>query len=556
MATDVNLPDGFELDQDQQNFGLPPGFELDSQAQQPDSFLDRAVNTVSGAKEWIGNKLAPLAPAMQSYEKSQFGSPFQLAGSVQPLLSKVAGKAGQAVTEELSKPHIRYFREKPYDTGSLSPNIAAGIGTAISMAPDVMFAAAPGSETSFGQKAVTGIYRKVSPSILKSTKGIPPEVSRMAIDNPEVMKLAGTSESVQGKSQNIIDAIKEARTKVGEKFGKEYSTQNIENPVDQIIAGNKSEFGNQDFESLRQQYHQAKSGEIFRRPGTAGGYTQISDQEKLAKLTDLKRALQNKANYPPPGTQLSPSEGAHNAAIEKMAADIDNLRGKIPGGENLALADDAWSEMTELKHRLMSAFKDPYTGQDYLNRILKGNTDWLTSGRMAGKVGAIERIEQITGRKVLKPALEEMAAAYLKNPDSMGLPSTRLEAIITSIIPKKALLTPPNMKTKLFSSVGKGAIVNSGRLFKEKTPKPLFASNSESDRDREEIKPNSYSPPNDSNSNGDQNNGQDNTGRNTKNTADHSQISLTKEKAREFLAKAKGNKSLARKLAKEAGYLW
>lgn len=410
--------------------------------------------------------------------------------------------------------------------GMVSPTIAGPLAIMAQQAQSgkvsplpLLPAAAKGASKLFSG---SGLADKVIPPLLKSMKGIPLNATKMAIADPSIMDLPGTSESIQGKSQAIIDAIKEAHRKVGDQFGQAYAEQGMKSPVEQIINGDtpyKSQLGNhpyevpgepiqkqqqipgysyqapgasqhtginplevtgenpgqsvnvpgrsytymedgpnktvssqevkstapsqyqpKGFDELRNDYHNAISGDLFKQKGTAGGYSEMPTVEKLSALTDLKRNLQNQAVYPAPGQQLSPSQGAQNAAIKQMASSIDKLRGTLPGGDKLALADDAWSEMSELKHRLMSAFKDPYTGQDYLNRILKGNTDWLTSGRMAGKVGAIERIEQLTGKQVLQPALKEMAAAYMKNPDVMSLPSHGLKSIITALIPNKLFI--------------------------------------------------------------------------------------------------------------------
>lgn len=514
--------------------------------------------------------------ALDIYGKSQFGSPQDLLGRADSMVRQGANKAGEFVAEEAGR-------------SGTNPNVAAGMGTFMQMTPDLLETAVmPGGEiqTPNRVRSVMNKLRKpLTAPILKATKGIPPEVTRMGLDNPRILDLPGTSQSVQGRSQDIINAVKQAQGRVGAEFGAAYKQAGMNSPVDEIMSGQRAnsptfrsrsytgpeteipgdvvrkpvsvpgqsftgpgrevpgdmvthrgnvpgrsydgistntpepqrvqdpftglwseveqpmEIGRsrvnvpgqsydfqvqgparqvpgenvsipgrtytgieqqgpqtvpgqpvsfrdvagtrpvgqpaKDFNQLRTEYQSAMSGDLFRKGDVAGSVSEAGTTDKLAKLTELKRSLQDQAVYPQAGQQLSPSEGAHNAAIKRMASDIDSLRGTIPGGDKLAIADDAWREMTELKQRLMSSFRDPYTGQDYLNRILKGNTDWLTSGRNAGRVGAIERIEQTTGKQVLKPALEEMAAAYLRNPDAMGLSSTGLRSIISSLIPTK-----------------------------------------------------------------------------------------------------------------------
>lgn len=464
--------------------------------------------------------------------------------------------------------------------GENAPVVAAGMaspflaGPAMTMAQQaqtgkssplpLLFPAAKGIQKS---AQAMKLAERTVPPFLKSTKGIPAEVSKMALKDPSILEREGTSQSIQSKSQGIIDTIKEASRKIGREYRGAYADEGISSPVDDIILGNskyKTIF-NKNLEGLRKDYHAALSGELFNSKNVIGGTESISNKEKLEILTNLKRALQDKAIYPAAGQKLAPTQSAENAAIQKMAADIDNLRGTLPGGDKLAMADDAWAEMQELKGRLLSEFRDPYKGQDYLNKLLRGNVDWLTSGRNAGRVGAIERIEQITGKDVLKPALKEMAAAYLKNKDIMGLPSTRLEAILTSLIPTKMFFKSNPVKRMPFSEFS-----STSRLF------------------RESYEPGKR-PADGPNNNGEQQNNQDSNSDGSKNLGEHDWTSLpqvktltnekarqyldqakgeegkyteketkvlSREKAREFLDEANGNKELARKLAREAGYTW
>lgn len=576
-GTTVNFPDSLNGDDLNKAVSQAASQMGQSSQSQPESFLDKAKGL------YDSYKASPLYQA----------SPVGVLNKTNDLIHQGADWLGEKAATGLA-------------SHGANPYAAAAVGTGLQMAPDIASTVATmGAPKQIPQSLLAD---KTLPSILKSTKGIPPNATRMALEDPSVLNLPGDSQSIQGKSQDIINAIKEAQSKIGNQFGQAYAEQGMKSPVENIINGNtptKSILSNRSYEvpgediqktqnipgrsyqvpdtkevsnnvpgysyktaptqlfhginpaeptgelpgnsvsvpgrsytsledatrtvnepgrsysyseqgpnkilghrdvektilspqpakgfdQLRNDYQSAMSGDLFKQQGTAGGYSEMSDTDKLAKLTDLKRSLQDQAIYPPEGQQLSPSQGAQNGAIKKMAGDIDQLRGTVSGGDKLAVADDAWHEMSALKKQLMSAFKDPYTGQDYLNRILKGNTDWLTSGRMAGKVGAIQRIEQITGKNVLQPALKEMAAAYLKNPDTMGLPSMSLKSIISSLVPAKKL-------------------VQAGQALREAPSIPRTAA--------------TLTP-------------------------------LTKELARQYLDQANGDRTLARQLAQKAGYSW
>jgi hypothetical protein len=388
--------------------------------------------------------------------------------------------------------------------------------------------------TTKGIFKATGLDRKVVPPLLKAIKGTPLQVSKMALDDPSILDRPGTSQSVQGKAQNIIDAVNDANRQVGDEYGQTYNRFGMKSPREKIIESGESP--TPAFEDLRQSYHDAMSGKLL---------DGLSDNEKLAKLTDLKRSLQDQTIYPQPGQKLSNSQGSLNSATEKMASDIDALRGKIPGGEQLALSDDAWAEIKELKHRLVNAFKDPYTGQDYLNRILKGNTDWLTSGRNAARVGAIERIEEITGKQVLQPALKEMAAAYLKNPDVLSLPSWRLQSVLAALIPNKIFFGKGSGASRAGTVIAEGAVTPERRnSILKKLPEPRSILKNRGRQPFTVIQAGAKQP------------------RSVGNLAEDINAVqeplkvLDESTARAFLKQAKGDKTLARRLAKEARYQW
>lgn len=597
---------------------------------QPDDFAPDSGGDDFQADDFQPDSTAPqqrgiLGKTMDVYNKYvEPVSPTGLLKRADKGVRSLFNRAGEGVAETLGEKQV-------------NPYLAAGAGTAVSMAPDLaMMAATPRKTADLGQKTVNSVYKKVAPSFLKSTKGIPPNVSRMTIDNPSIFKLPGTSQSVQGKSQDIIDAVRGAQRKVGDEFGSTYKEYGMESPIELIKRGtrpsksilktrsyespgdlvertqaipsqsyraigdagptgiNPAEITSgtsgprvsvpgrsytylddgpnkrlpvtdvddtvpifnqaKSFDDLRTEYQSALSGELFKTKDAIGAVTEIPANEKLRILTELKRSLQDRAIYPAAGQQLSPSQGAHNAAVKSMAAEIDQLRGTIPGGDKLAIADDAFAEVLELKQRLLSAFKDPYTGQDYLNRILKGNTDWLTSGRNAGRIGAIERIEQLTGKEVLKPALEEMAASYLNNPDTMGLASTGLKSIITALIPNSLFLKTPRMTTSILGKGG-AAAASSRRLFSDGDQKILDV-NDQGGKDSSYGQNSSIDNRKNANNYGNEQQYQNNQTGNIKGLGDQNSSKgvITEAKAREYLKKAGGDKKKARQLALADGW--
>lgn len=529
------------VDSDWQDIPAPQSSASSGDWQDIPAPTEQSTSLLSKIKQGASN-------ALNLYNRSQFGSPQDLLSRLDSTVRGRFNKVGQFAAENLGQ-------------NSMNPNVAAGVGTFIQMAPDLASLSGPEEETNLGQGTMNKVYKKVVPPILKPTKGIPPEASRMAIDNPGIFDLPGNSGSIQGKAQDIINAVKEASGKVGQEYNAAYTNAGMESPVEAIKAGRYNKYVGRSLDELRPSYQAAKSGDLFTVPdqapdaiGSGGTTREMSPNEKLSELTDLKRGLKAQADYLASGQQLGPTDSAGSTAIKQMASEIDRIRGGVPGGDSLALADDAYSEMQAIKQRLISSFKDEATGQDYLNRILKGNMDWLTSGRNAAKVGAIQRVEQITGRQILKPALEEMAAAYLKNPDTMGLPSTKIQDIIGHFVPTKRLLTPPKMASR--------ALLGVGNFAAGQAAKPLFASGKNNNGQAENIQSAYQKPAQTANNQGNQYGGQNNDNGDLGGQPNQGKI-LDESTARQFISKAKqvGAKSwsdikeMAREMARTAGYL-
>lgn len=321
--------------------------------------------------------------------------------------------------------------------------------------------------------------KKVLPSVFKTTAGIPEKATEAVIDNPELLKRGKITEDQLNEAANpIIDGLRRAKQRVGEKFGKVFKKYTgLDNPIDEFINDlpeNKAvmgkregrvyvkeghplvdEFGNplpdyippppgtpktksfsykepvgtkpyrepkKNLDDLKIDYHAAKDGSLFKKTNPkTGGIEPMTNQEKLAKLTTLKRELQAEANSNLNGVTLKPIDTVVDASIKKMAGEIDEIRGSLPNGKRLAVMDEAWQEIRDIYAKVQKDFSDPGKARDTLMRIMRGESNWMTSGKNAIKVNAIRRAERITGEDLLKPAMEELAAAIYQAPVGFGI---------------------------------------------------------------------------------------------------------------------------------------
>jgi len=134
----------------------------------------------------------------------------------------------------------------------------------------------------------------------------------------------------------------------------------------------------------------------------------IGDKEKLEILTRLNRETQAQAQFNKAPITLKPIDPAKDAAFKKISADLDEIRGGIPGGDKLATADEAWKNINDIYDTVQKDLSDPGKSKDTMMRLLRGDTSWLTSGKMKTKVDYIRKVEKLAGKKILEPAMEEL----------------------------------------------------------------------------------------------------------------------------------------------------
>lgn len=124
----MRLPEGFTLDQKEEGIKLPDGFSLDSGKDESEGFDGMVQGVARGIRSFtkpIGNSLQKLGEAASPYDKSQVGSPQDLLSRAAGYIQQGADRAGEFTSETLAK-------------GGVDPNVAAGAGTFVQMAPDIV----------------------------------------------------------------------------------------------------------------------------------------------------------------------------------------------------------------------------------------------------------------------------------------------------------------------------------------------------------------------------------------------------------------------------------
>lgn len=379
-----------------------------------------------------------------------------------------AAMGGLTALQQASQGQVKLAPSIPKSPIDLIPDSVIGNTIFSGMA-----AAAPDMIQAFRQ-SVKNTALKVLPRTFAKTASIPEQATSMAIQNPRLTKSIGDLESnIQDQAQKVMGALKQAKTQIGEAHGAAYLRYaGLENPIDNFIEGNQVQkpiFGSHAYQTsdvqlpkpgsligsptettgtasntsvigtqgrvppaksiddVRAMYKQAQSGDLLKTiDSSTGGIKDLPDKDKLAVLSELKRDIQSHINFNKHPITLAPVDTVQDAALKKMASQVDALRDTLPNGKKLSTVDRGWQAIHDIYGQLQRDLSTPGKAEDTLMKLFKRDPSAITSGRTAEKIAAIRRVESITGQKVLKPLFEQFTQREFGKAVGKGLSHTLL----------------------------------------------------------------------------------------------------------------------------------
>ncbi len=553
--------------------------------------LSDAGNQLRGAAE-LGAYANPALAAMKNISGENIYNPARVGmlgkGMVQGL-KEIPAQMGQEIAHPIDS-----LYQRPFST-AMDFQMLGGLGV---------------GAAKLGAAATRGISRELLPGIVRGTAGIPEMATKMALEKPSILSQAPIPESELNKvvGKPVIQMMKEMKKEIGGRFGDVYRHHaGMEGPMQEIVdtpiaqklrkIETKTPFAQElkmvetkdphtgitkkqfvpgeEISTTKTSY---KPGELTALPrkghsyndllvnknlaeqafekGDQGAFKKLykeyvgtpksdvdllktSDKDKLQILTRLKRETQQLAKFNKAPITNAPIDTAKDAAFKTISADLDKIRGQFHGGGALAKVDDAYKSLNDIYDTVQKDLSDPGKAKDTMMRLLRGDNTWLTTGRMKTKMDAIRRVEAATGKKILEPAMEELTRQVFKEHMGKGffanLTRTAATALAGGGIATGNPLALAAAGATLASSSPKliGGAIKGGSAMGEAIAKAVPAAklailsgassqilNAAGKAEEVPMKP------------------------------------LTKDKAYEFLKRAKNNKRNARRLAKKEGYTW
>ena len=462
------------------------------------------------------------------YNQTQLGSPSQLLQSVQPLMSKVSNYVGEKATEALSQGPNR-----------VDPYTAAAVGTLATISPDVaMGAVAPSSEF---KGASQPLFRSASQPMAQRAlgftkrflntpfaRGKAAQASEVALEK-NVIPFSGSATKAMARAQDLQQASGDALGSMRESVGSAEIS-----PV---------------FDSLEAARHRATGGNV------GGAWDSIHRKFDEARDTLLaldgpnvplkaveraKKLLSNTVNWIADNVSQESAKQI-SSAIENGVESIMRTKGIDMG------AYQAQKRLYGASKLMQKGLQNEVSSQAGNNAVslptMVLGAGQLATGNVPGAAATIGLTEALRrrGAGVGARAIEG-TGKFLSRQSSAREPAAAL-AFGTAGVGR--LLTPMQPSA---DSVFKPRYENK-RLFSQ----PQAGANAVSDSSQGDMAQPSYD--------GQQQPNQENQPSDIQSLPDHSQSippskPLTKQKAREFLDQANGDKDLARKLASKAGYTW
>lgn len=467
--------------------------------------------------------------AIDTYSNTQLGSPQDLLGRLDSGIRQGFGKLGQYAAENLVQPEMRRFGNQTYNSGGMNPKLAAGIGTFISMAPDIVSLAGP--EQSIEQPKP--LFRSVSGPMAARQMGLTKMFQKTPFARGKVAEAANVALEnniipISGNPKIAMDRALDLQKQSGEALGAMRESVGA-TPIDSVFDS---------LESARQRATNGLRGgawdAVHRKFDEAqetllallnnNGAVPIKDVERAKKL------LGNTVNWVADNVSQESAKQI-SSAIESGVENIMRSKGLDMG------AYQAQKRLFGASKTMQKGLSNEIASQAGNNAIslptMVAGAGQLATGNVPGAVAALGVVEGLKRR-------------------GAGIGARGLEFLSRRITPELATSAP-------FDVLGPGVANLAGRRILATTnPEPIFKSGKQlkgfgknpngsmegiSERGQEQM-----SEPTD---NGDKQQYQNNNYGNFESLNNHV---LTEPLAREYLKKANGDKAKARQMAKRDGY--
>lgn len=178
-------------------------------------------------------------------------------------------------------------------------------------------------------------------------------------------------------------------------------------------------------DDIRQSYKSALSGDLFKKQNpSTGAIESVPIKDRVGVLSQLKRDIQSQINFNKEPATLRPIDSVKDAALKKMASQVDDLRDTLPNGKKLSAVDRGWQAINDIYGQLQRDLSTPGKAEDTLMKLFKRDMSAITAGRTAEKIAALRRVESITGEKVLDPIFKSFTAREFDKAVGKGLSHT------------------------------------------------------------------------------------------------------------------------------------
>lgn len=278
---------------------------------------------------------------------------------------------------------------------------------------DVLESAGGGAFLGGAIPAIAGGFKAakaVAPSVLSKTTKVPPKAFEMKMADPTLGGATGTEAAIERRVGDVQNALVDARAKAGEAYSNVLQKLGIRNRAAEPLE----EFaGRQPKRSIKAVAEELKflRGKPFKDEGF-GTMIQPSEfgrpEEKINRLLDLRRDIDTMVDFK--RDIVKEIDDAQVASLKGARAEVNKLLDSIPKGKRVRIADQEFSKIAGIYDDLQKQLAQPGSAEARLERAFRADSRSSILVKMKDMKKSLGRLEKFTGKSLIKPLEQEMAA--------------------------------------------------------------------------------------------------------------------------------------------------
>lgn len=284
--------------------------------------------------------------------------------------------------------------------------------------------------------------KSVYPWLAKMFTKLPLPVAKMFMENPDLpSQFVGSEESVGKAVGDVQQGLEALHQQASSLYGETLQKLGLAGPQTADEAAQALVNGEAKAVSP------ATIGQDWKNLQT--NWTALDDTDKLQELSRLNQDINSNLKWAKAGQMVDPVSSKLSPLLNTVKTGVKQALTTVPGGSDLAQADETYHEFRQLYNSLQPNMADTGKATEWLTKVVSD-----PSAASATPKAMLSQLDQAVGSPVGDTAQKEIAANMLKKPmaDTMLGKMMGLMAVIhpgrIESLPLVAAAQSPYMQTR------------------------------------------------------------------------------------------------------------